>query len=530
MQSLVRRLRANLVRNSEFTQILSNATMASSISSVRFSRDDFWRVVGRGLSVCAVLGSSLEMHAQTSWIGDVLIQRLPDGQAYAEVQTAWTSTAETASDSLTLTMIAFQGDDIVSFQKDKVLARPDVQDSSALRHVHVARLAVPLGGLRVEWLVAQNDSFLWQHNASVRVPMGGMPEFTDVMVVNTHAPATAWSQPSMVHSGLDLIPKVGNTIPVEATSARLYVELHGLNEVVPTDSLFLLKFGWADDRGQWNPSATRYLRKASAAIVPVFEVLPCTPTSPTLQQPVMKLEAQTRDGHVVVSRDVILGDREGPEGQPQTKPSAGDDVLLPSLNDHDTLDVVVKLLEDHLPMATTNEQNTIQQVLIPGGDVELMKRYISGFWMDRSTSVPEAEAMLAQYLERIAYVDEKYGQCKYGQGSLTEMGNIYLRFGKPNTVVKRHHETDYYPYEIWHYHKAGRFNNKRFLFFAPHVVGECFELLHSDMLGERQNEDWLSQLRSRENTVQVSKSMENRLNPRDTFSGEEPEDLFFNPR
>ncbi|HCL45753.1 MAG TPA: hypothetical protein DHW55_00710, partial [Flavobacteriales bacterium] len=64
-----------------------------------------------------------------------------------------------------------------------------------------------------------------------------------------------------------------------------------------------------------------------------------------------------------------------------------------------------------------------------------------GFWMDRSSSVPEAEAMLAQYLDRIAHVDEKYGQCKYGQGSLTEMGNIYLRFGKPNTMVKRHHET-----------------------------------------------------------------------------------------
>ena len=104
------------------------------------------------------------------------------------------------------------------------------------------------------------------------------------------------------------------------------------------------------------------------------------------------------------------------------------------------------------------------------------------------------------------------------------------RFGKPNTVVKRHHETEYYPYEIWHYHKAGRFNNKRFLFFAPHVVSECFELLHSDMLGERQNEDWLSQLKSRENRLRVSESMENRLNPRDAFSREEPEDLFYNPR
>ena len=102
IQSLVRRMRANLGRKSEIAQILSNASMASSIFSVRFSRDDFWRMVGRGLAVCAVFGLSANVHAQTSWIGDVLIQRLPDGQAYAEVQTAWTSTAETASDSLTL--------------------------------------------------------------------------------------------------------------------------------------------------------------------------------------------------------------------------------------------------------------------------------------------------------------------------------------------------------------------------------------------------------------------------------------------
>ena len=142
--------------------------------------------------------------------------------------------------------------------------------------------------------------------------------------------------------------------------------------------------------------------------------------------------------------------------------------------------------------------------------------------MERSASLAEAHARHVQHADRIAYVNEAYGDCKDGRGSLTEMGNIYLRFGKPNTVVKRHHDTEYYPYEIWHYHKAGRFNNKRFLFFAPHVVAECMELLHSDMLGERQNEDWLSQLRSRENRLSVSKSMENRLNPRDSYSRKNP--------
>jgi hypothetical protein len=63
------------------------------------------------------------------------------------------------------------------------------------------------------------------------------------------------------------------------------------------------------------------------------------------------------------------------------------------------------------------------------------------------------------------------------------------------------------------------------------MVAECFVLLHSDMLGEVQNSDWLHQLRNRENRLRVTDSQLNRLNPRrDTFSGEEPEDLFFNPR
>ncbi|HAW72491.1 MAG TPA: hypothetical protein DCX00_01570 [Flavobacteriales bacterium] len=124
-----------------------------------------------------------------------------------------------------------------------------------------------------------------------------------------------------------------------------------------------------------------------------------------------------------------------------------------------------------------------------------------------------------------------YGACRNGHGAMTDMGYVYLRYGPPNTVVKRHNGTDYYPYEIWHYHRAASFTNKRFLFFSPHMVAECFVLLHSDMLGEVQNNDWLHVLRNRENSLRVTESQVNRLNPRrDTFSGEEPEDLFFNPR
>ena len=475
-------------------------------------------------------------YAQDGFQGDALVQRLPSAGAYVEVQTGWTSNATTAADSLTITVLAIQGESIVAFAKDNVLARPAFGDTTVLEHVHVRRLEVPDGPVRIEWSVTRDDESIWLHNMDIRVPLGGMPEFSDPLIVTTHAKATEKSQPDMVHSGLDMLPLVGRSIPTSALAATFYVELHGIADIVGLDSLFLLTFGWANADGHWEPSATAYARKKAADVVPIFETLPCSPVLPIPGNPVLKLEARTREGHVLVSRDIQLGARDADRTRVRDglelglQTTSSQRAPLPSLLAFETASSLSRHLIDHLAVSTTNEQNTIQHVLIPAGNVEQMRQYLTGFWLERGQSELEALALHQDYIARLQHVDEQYGDCKKGQGSLTEMGNIYLRFGKPNTVVKRHHETDYYPYEIWHYHKAGRFNNKRFLFYAPHVVGECFELLHSDMLGERQNEDWLLQLRSRENTIRVSQSMENRLNPRDTFSREEPEDLFFNPR
>ena len=193
----------------------------------------------------------------------------------------------------------------------------------------------------------------------------------------------------------------------------------------------------------------------------------------------LKLEARTKEGQVLVSRDIELGQRNRHAVEGSDDGNLDGNALQsgsPSLTlfDFETASSLSRHLIDHLAVATTNEQNTIQHVLIPGGDVDQMRQYITGFWLESSQSEAEALALHRDYMARIQHVDEQYGDCKKGQGSLTEMGNIYLRFGMPNTIVKRHHETDYYPYEIWHYHKAGRFNNKRFLVLCAACCGRVF--------------------------------------------------------
>ena len=479
------------------------------------------------LGWAAVLLTVLSAQAQSNWRGDALVQRLPDQSAYAEVQTAWDPDTTLSDGRLTMTVIASQSDEIVAFDKIEIPARQAISDSIELEYVHVKRLSVPVGSVIIDWQVQRGDSTIWLHNQNIYVPIGGAPTFSDPILVKTFAPQSALSQSDMVHSGLDIFPSVGRRIPLDVSSARFYFEIHGVSDVVGMDSLFLLSLGWADADGNWDLRATKHARMKAGQVVPVFESLPCTPSSPLVINPILKLEARTREGHVIVSRDVQLPSRMSEE----IKDVEGSALpVLPSLLSIKSLDSLIRHVEDHLPVASINEQNTIQFSLLPNASVPQIHQYLTSFWLERGQSNEEASRLHAQYCDRIAFVDENFGDCKYGQGSLTEMGNIYLRFGSPNTVVQRHHETEYYPYEIWHYYKAGRFNNKRFLFYAPHVVGECFELLHSDMLGERQNEDWLSQLRSRENRIRVSESMENRMNPRDSFSREEPEDLFYNPR
>ena len=161
---------------------------------------------------------------QQHWRTDALVQRLPNGQAYLEVQTAWESDLSASGDSVTLTVIVSRKDDLLGFRKSRLEVRPDVPDSSALMHFHVDRIPVPDGSCAVEWSVVHDDVTLLSSNLTYRIAPGGMPEIADPMVVATHARASEMSDANMVHSGMDLIPSVGKHIAQDQAAAKMYVE------------------------------------------------------------------------------------------------------------------------------------------------------------------------------------------------------------------------------------------------------------------------------------------------------------------
>ena len=100
---------------------------------------------------------------------------------------------------------------------------------------------------------------------------------------------------------------------------------------------------------------------------------------------------------------------------------------------------------------------------------------------------------------------------------LTEMGNIYLRFGKPNTVVKRHHETFTIPMRFGIITRQVGSTTSASSSCAS-CCGECFELLHSDMLGNAKTRTGCPNCVLARTPCRCQNRWKT-LNPRDTFSG-----------
>ena len=443
---------------------------------------------------------------------DVIIDIPGDLCDYKRNEQAWTSTTD-------ITVIAESKGDFKAFQKTSLLSPSFADSTEAVNtsQTHLERLILPPSEYQISIKIEAKTEHTLSRN--ILIKHSGAPEISDIILVEAFAKSQESDGSKFFRSGFEMLPVVGKEIPLEATQFKFYTELYKIHEVVGEDSLFLLVFGFTDSNGILDQNYTRYKRFNAKSVTPVFEVLPVSPSIPPTTDGSLVVQARTRDGNIITEKAVPVSRLfEGNMNSEDVNFARG-------ITD---IEELYRHLEDHLPLASPSQQHTIGRTLKEVKDLSVLQGFLEQFWIKRNPIAPEAA--WREYCSDIALVDTTYGGCRSGHGADTDMGYVYLKYGQPNTIVKRHHDTDYYPYEIWHYHHTNGFTNRRFLFFAPHVVTECMEILQSDMPGEIENQDWLQMLKSRENRTKVIDSQLNRMNPRDTYSREEPEDLYFNPR
>jgi GWxTD domain-containing protein len=124
-----------------------------------------------------------------------------------------------------------------------------------------------------------------------------------------------------------------------------------------------------------------------------------------------------------------------------------------------------------------------------------MQQYFLNFWKNRNPQNPQ-EAW-EKYLVEVRKVQKEFST-KIKPGYASDRGRVYLQYGPPDNRTVSLREPSAYPYEIWHYYKLKSQSNKRFVFYNRDLVSNDFTLIHSDALGEPQNDQWMFMIMKRD--------------------------------
>ncbi|MEL7222097.1 MAG: GWxTD domain-containing protein [Bacteroidota bacterium] len=141
-----------------------------------------------------------------------------------------------------------------------------------------------------------------------------------------------------------------------------------------------------------------------------------------------------------------------------------------------------------MPLVPQKDVEMIDYIL-RGDSVNSQRMYLYRFWANENRANPQQEYLA--YMEVAKAVDQMF-QSGFRHGFETDRGYIYLKYGRPSDMVRNELEPSAPPYEIWSYNRVERTrqNNVRFIFYNPSLAADDFILLHSDVIGERQNPQW----------------------------------------
>jgi GWxTD domain-containing protein len=188
-------------------------------------------------------------------------------------------------------------------------------------------------------------------------------------------------------------------------------------------------------------------------------------------------------------------------------------------------DSLMLILDAHQPIADNSELITIRNIL-PTSDLRTLQSFFYTFWYSRNQEDPNGAWL--NYAKLVNEAQESFGT-RLKKGWQTDRGRVYLQYGPPNTRVVRYNETQYWPFEIWHYYEGNKnLRNGRFLFYNT-TLDNDFELLHSDAPGEIRNYDWKNLTMSRGMNTSSSVNRMGTNQSQDPYSGNLVEDLWYNP-
>jgi GWxTD domain-containing protein len=319
-------------------------------------------------------------------------------------------------------------------------------------------------------------------------------------------------------SGFEMVPLVSDYFSPDFDKIAYYFEIYNTDKEFGEDSKYVLQhFIESYERGVIAGSFNKLSKEKSKpvnATLNIFEI----GTLPTGNYNLV-VQVKNRENQVVTEKKLrfqrlnLLNDI-NPENLKDVN-------LAGQFTDRLSLDSLDEYIYCLRPISTMIEKK-IADGQLDGMTDTLKLQYIYSFWYNRNTLTPEKD--WNAYKFQVKQVQLKFGT-RIKKGYETDRGRIFLKYGAPNTVHDQRSEANSYPYQIWHYYKIGKFNDKRFVFYDRDLVTNDYQLLHSDLIGEIQNFHWKIDLKRRS----TRGGNVDDANPDSEF-GDRTDDLFYKPR
>lgn len=421
-----------------------------------------------------------------------------------------------------LTILVLKGDSIVDFKKSTV-SGPLVAQNNPSDFMSVERFILPNGHYTMEVEVRDlvNDAVArFTQALDVAMPQSGIC-FSEIQFISAYRKAVEATP--FTKFGYDFMPYVSNYFSDSFNSIMLYAETYRTAEVLGDGNPALLSAYIINLKGEELPGTRQMKRIKTGTVVPNFLTMDISQVPSGEYEVVLELRN---------ANDLIQSVRK----RFFTRYQSSSETAIISTTDTEVAGsfaaafrdsiALLDLIRYHLPIAEDVDRGIIDRQM-PYADLRAMQSFLYTFWKKRDVMDP-AVAFYA-YQENIKIVRENFST-KIKPGWQTDRGRVYLQYGKPNVRTIRLNDSDYWPFEIWHYYVTDdNLHNRRFLFYDTNLMGDM-ELLHSDVPGEVKNFAWKDMVRSRPAAMNMSDLSRNNANQRtDPNSRDEIENLWFTP-
>jgi len=123
-------------------------------------------------------------------------------------------------------------------------------------------------------------------------------------------------------------------------------------------------------------------------------------------------------------------------------------------------------------------------------DLEAKKKWLFRFWKryDPNFITPVNEFRV-EYMKRVDYANQNFSAFRK-EGWESDRGRVYILYGEPTYIDNFPNESGMRPHMIWKYDELQ--NGVEFV-FVDYNQNKEYRLVHSDLMGEIQNENWPQQ-------------------------------------